>query len=125
MKSKMDEVSEYQENINDMILDLSEYLQEVFDKFNIPNTNWDPNFLDKFGWYIYNDKHITIANIPNTILCEEISNKLNQIKELITKRLNRNNKRWKIHIIVASESTIRIFPTIDPHVILYENFEME
>lgn len=92
--------------MSDELLDLSEYLQEIFDKFGIPNVTQNQ---DDFGWYIYNKGHfITICNIPNIVLCKKIYYSLYLIKDTITKRLNRNGNIWKIYIIEASERTIRI-----------------
>ncbi len=108
---------EYQgENITDKLLDLSDYLQEVFDKFNIPNID-DPNsildFTTEFGWYISKYNHITICNIPTLELCKGIYYDIYLIKSLITKRLNKKFNKWKLHIIEASKSSIRVLLTHD------------
>jgi len=71
--------------IDDKVEELSEYLQEVFDKFHIIQ---DKRGSDKFSWHI-DGESIRVINIPAVVVLSWISPTPSNVRELLKKELDR------------------------------------
>lgn len=73
--------------------DLNDYLQEVLDKFYIPEFNYNVSHQQprdfKFCWWNYNYEQLIIANIPNSEIHNSLIQHLNILLPTVEKRLKR------------------------------------